>query len=230
MIKRVVSGRVKPACTMALVYLCAGVLWFSFCVPTKAQEGATLGWNPPTDNSVAGFYLYWGNASLNYAGKIDVGTNISFTLTNLALGSNYFFAVSSYAPDGTESLLSLEVKLTTPSTFFQGEQAMGNGLEWLSLPNNSAFGYYALIGFPWIYHFDMGYEYFFNANDGQNGAIIYDFSSKSFWYTSPGLFPFMYDFSLKSWVYYFPDSTRSGHYTSNPRLFYDFNTKKVISK
>jgi len=93
------------------------------------------------------------------------------------------------------------------------------------------FGYYAYLSDPhWIYHFDMGYEYWFDANDGHNGIYFYDFMSTHFFYTSPSFpFPYLYDFSLNTVLYYFPDPHNPGHYTGNPRYFYNFATGQIIT-
>lgn len=84
---------------------------------------------------------------------------------------------------------------------------------------------------PWM----MGYEYLFDAN-GANGAndgiFFYDFASSTYFYTSPNTFPYLYDFSLNAWLYYFPDpNPQPGHvYISNPRYFYNFATGQIITK
>ena len=76
----------------------------------------------------------------------------------------------------------------------------------------------------------MGYEYWFDANDGQNGIYFYDLISNHFFYTSPSFpFPYLYDFSLNTVLYYFPDPNRPGHYTANPRYFYNFATGQIIT-
>jgi hypothetical protein len=68
-----------------------------------------------------------------------------------------------------------------------------------------------------FYHYDMGFEAFI---DGGNGAAyIYDFTSGHWWYTSAGLFPYLYDFTLSTFIYYFPDTKNPGHYTMNPCYF-----------
>jgi len=93
------------------------------------------------------------------------------------------------------------------------------------------FGYYSYLTDPhWIYHFDMGYEYWFDANDGQSGIYFYDFASNHFFYTSPSFpFPYLYDFSLNTVLYYYPDTNNPGHYTTNPRYFYNFATGQIIT-
>jgi len=112
-----------------------------------------------------------------------------------------------------------------------GEIPLGNGVYYLQLANGNLFGYYAYLTDPrFIYHFDMGYEYWFDANDGHNGIFFYDFMSNHFFYTSPSFpFPFLYDFSLNTVLYYYPDPNNPGHYTTNPRFFFNFATGQIIT-
>jgi hypothetical protein len=70
----------------------------------------------------------------------------------------------------------------------------------------------------------------FDANDGQSGIFFYDFASNHFFYTSPSFpFPFLYDFNLNTVLYYYPDPSHPGHYTTNPRYFYNFATGQIIT-
>jgi hypothetical protein len=121
--------------------------------------------------------------------------------------------------------------------FFAGEIALGNGWYYLQFANGTPFGYYSYVVVmndpDWIYHIDMGFEYFFAANDNNSGIYFYDVTSNSLFYTSPSPsfpFPFLYDFSLNTVLYYFPDPQRPGRYTSNPRYFYNFATHQIITK
>jgi len=75
----------------------------------------------------------------------------------------------------------------------------------------------------------MGYEYFIDANDGQGGAYLYDQATSAFFYSSPQLFPYLYDFNHSTWLYYYPNAQKPGRYTTNPRWFYDFADQKIIS-
>jgi hypothetical protein len=101
---------------------------------------------------------------------------------------------------------------------------------YLALPNGNPFGYYSYLTDPnYIYHFDMGYEYLFDANDGSGGIYLYDFASSHWWYTSRLYpFPYVYDFSLNALLYYYPDANNAGHSTANPRYFYDFGISQII--
>ena len=118
------------------------------------------------------------------------------------------------------------------AAFFTGEAALGEGVYYLAFPNGNVFGYYEFLSNPaYLYHFDLGFEYVFDANDGQSGVYFYDFTSSDYFYTSPVFpFPYLYDFGLKAFLYYYPNTSSAGHYTSNPRYFYDFATQRIITK
>jgi hypothetical protein len=137
-------------------------------------------------------------------------------------------------PTATHTPTPTPTATATPSlhpAFFSGEVSLGNGVYYLQFPNGTPFGYYSYLADPhWIYHFDMGYEYWFDANDGHSGIYFYDFMSNHFFYTSPSFpFPYLYDFSLNTVLYYFPDPNNPGHYTTNPRYFYNFATGQIVT-
>ena len=120
-----------------------------------------------------------------------------------------------------------------PSAFFAGEVPVGDGVYYLGFPSGNPFGYYAFLGDPhYLYHFDLGYEYVFDAADGKAGAYLYDFASNTFFYTSPTFpFPYLYDFRLNTVLYYYPDPYRPGRYnTDDVRYFYRFDTGQIITK
>ena len=119
---------------------------------------------------------------------------------------------------------------STHAAFFTGETALSNGVYYLSFTNGNYFGYYSYLTDPrYIYHFDLGFEYCFDASDSRNGVYFYDFGSQTFFYTSPIFpFPYLYDFSLNTVLYYYPGA--ASHYTSGPRYFYNFGTGQIITK
>jgi len=109
--------------------------------------------------------------------------------------------------------------------FFNGETALGSAWYYLQFANSTPFGYYSYLSDPhYIYHIDLGFEYLFDANDASHSIYFYDFASSSFFYTSPTLFPDLYDFSLNAWLYYLPDFSNPGRYSHNPRWFFNFAT------
>jgi hypothetical protein len=117
------------------------------------------------------------------------------------------------------------------AAFFAGEAALSGGYFYLALPNGSPFGYYTYLPTPnYIYHSDMGYEYVVDANDAHGGVYLYDFASSHWWYTSrTAPFPYLYDFSLNAFIYYYPNTSQPGTYTKDPRWFYNFGPSKIIT-
>ncbi|HMF81477.1 MAG TPA: NF038122 family metalloprotease [Candidatus Acidoferrum sp.] len=158
-------------------------------------------------------------------------------LGDWASGSNDAF--NAFSDSGVENnLTSVDVRVMdvigwdlTHPPFFMGERPLSNGVYYLQFPNGTPFGYYSYLTDPrFIYHFDMGFEYWFDANNADRGIFFYDFMSNHFFYTSPSFpFPYLYDFSLNTVLYYYPDPNRPGHYTTNPRYFYNFATGQIIT-
>jgi len=117
------------------------------------------------------------------------------------------------------------------ASFFAGEATLSNGVYYLALPNGNPFGYYSYLpDANYIYHFDAGYEYVYDANDGKGGVYFYDFASGHWWYTGRQYpFPYIYDFRLNAFLYYYPNTSNAGHYTTNPRYFYNFTAGNIIA-
>ncbi len=130
------------------------------------------------------------------------------------------------------TIVAFALNGSTTASFFTGQVSLGNGVYYLALPDGNLFGYYSYLSDPnYLYHFDLGYEYVFNADDSQGGVYLYDFKSGHFFYTSPTFpFPYLYDFSLNAVLYYYPNPQVAGHYTSNPRYFYNFGTGAIINQ
>jgi hypothetical protein len=75
----------------------------------------SLSWTAVPDPSVEGYKLYWGTTSHVYESNVDVGPNVSHTLSGLRPNTEYFFAVSAYNSGG-ESALSAEVTSVVESS------------------------------------------------------------------------------------------------------------------
>lgn len=76
-----------------------------------ATKSATLRWNAVTGTTVTGYKVYVGEAPRLYTRTITVGTVTSSTVSSLAVGRTYYFAVTSYNGAG-ESTPSNEVSKT----------------------------------------------------------------------------------------------------------------------
>jgi hypothetical protein len=130
----------------------------------------------------------------------------------------------------TAEILVLDVvgyTLRSPHpAFFAGEDFLSGIVYYLQIPAGNLFGYYEYLSSSILYHFDLGYEAFI---PGSGGSIyFYDFASGHWWYSSPSLFPYVYDFTLNAWLYYFPDTGNPGHYTTNPRYFSNLATGQIF--
>lgn len=88
--------------------------------PTTSTGNVTINWNAPTENTdgtvltdLAGFKIHYGAAPGKYTQTITVSNPglATYVVTDLAAGT-YYFAVTAYSSDGTESSLSSEVSTT----------------------------------------------------------------------------------------------------------------------
>ena len=201
-------------------------------VPTSAGQSVSVSATSGSQ-AIAKVQLVVDNQNVGVA----TAAPFTFSLPALSAGSH---ALSVIATDvGALSSVSTPVVVTaqeaSPSipAFFDGEVALSNGVYYLAFPSGNYFGYYSFLPNPaYLYHFDLGFEYVFDAADGKSGVYFYDFASSTFFYTSPSFpFPYLYDFTLNTVLYYYPDPSNAGHYnTDGIRYFYDFNTGAIITK
>ena len=153
---------------------------------------------------------------------VNIASNAAASVTNRVTVSGG--GASATASDPTTIVVSGH------PAFFTGETAQAGGVYYLQFPGSGeVFGYYNYQFFPILYHYDLGYESFVDANDGKAGGYFYDFASGHWFYSAPGLFPYLYDFTLNAWLYYFPDTKHPGHYTTNPRYFSNLTNGTIIT-
>jgi hypothetical protein len=110
-------GRMPFASSSVISLLLVAVLVLMMGLGARAQTtqlGVTLGWDPDTTGSIAGYIVYYGTNSGVYAERVDVGSSAQFTANYLIPGQNYYFAVSDYDYTGVESGLSGEVVYVAP--------------------------------------------------------------------------------------------------------------------
>jgi hypothetical protein len=171
----------------------------------------------------------------------SAGTALKITVSLAALGANPqpatldgSFLVSS-ADSSNTLLVTVILTTSTVQPFFITEVSVGSNVWYMAFPDQSLFGYYAFTSgtattpAAWIDHQDMGYEYVLPA-DFQGNVYMYDLTSGHWWYTGSSLFPYIYDFQLGAWLYYFPSATNpTQHYSSNPRKFENLTTGVVFN-
>ena len=82
-----------------------------------AQAGSvTLAWNPSASPTVAGYRVYYGDASGDYSANMDAGANLAAVIGGLTPGQTYYFAALAYEANGDESVFSNEVTNTLPES------------------------------------------------------------------------------------------------------------------
>jgi hypothetical protein len=96
----------KQLAFLILVWIVLGLRALGVPVPVG---NVTLGWDPSTAPDVAGYRLYVGETSGNYTSVIDVGNATTATVSNLTVGTTYYFALTAYDSTGLESPLSSEI-------------------------------------------------------------------------------------------------------------------------
>ena len=76
---------------------------------TTSNTTAMLTWDANTETDLAGYKIHVGTASGSYSSTVDVGNVTSHSMTNLTIGTTYYFAVGAYNTAGSESAVSNEV-------------------------------------------------------------------------------------------------------------------------
>ncbi len=122
------SVSTKRTCTYPLFAILFPILLGSFLQMNALAADVSLAWDANTESDLAGYRVYYGTSSRQYGGPIDVGNptpvgnQVSYIVTNLTPGVQYYFAVTAYNSSGSESGYSNEVTTvvgsadTTPPT------------------------------------------------------------------------------------------------------------------
>ncbi|OPY02994.1 MAG: Fibronectin type III domain protein [Syntrophorhabdus sp. PtaB.Bin047] len=103
------GSRSKLFSLFFILVMCCLFLGASALHPSAraGAAGVTLGWDASA--GVSGYKIYRGTASGSYTTSVDVGNTTSYTLSDLASGTTYYFAVTAYDSSKEESGYSNEV-------------------------------------------------------------------------------------------------------------------------
>jgi len=181
-----------------------------------------------TSNSLGSLQVTLAPAAAVNAGaewQVDGGAwqNSGALAPGLSEGSHTvtFSAVSGYATPASQTVTVYAGETTQVTGTYTASVDTFNGVvAGTNLKLSPWFGYYTYGAYPFVYEYNLGYEYAFPAG---NGVYLYDYTCGHFWYTQSTYFPFLYDFSLETYLYYYGGN-------GNPRYFLDCNTNKVISE
>ena len=178
-----------------------------------------------TTTDVNGFYYFfvtdetsW-NLNLNCAQLSNRGYSCPGTITNAIIHDRSTCCQNFTIQSGVAPFFTGEIALSTPGWYWLGPQGA----------NTYGFGYYSAEYAPYIFHQDLGWEYFVDAGDANHGAYFYDFTDGAYFYTTPAIFPYLYDFKAHAWMFYSPLTSSTDRYSSNPRWFYNYTTHAWVN-
>jgi hypothetical protein len=84
-------------------------------VTLPPSYSVTLAWDGSTSAGIAGYRVYYGTTTGIYTNSVTAGNVTTNTVTGLAAGVTYFFAVTSYDTNALESPFSSEISYTAPT-------------------------------------------------------------------------------------------------------------------
>src|ERR1700751_3673987 len=93
--------------------------WIGLLPQLQAVQSVSLAWD--AESGVAGYRLHYGTASGTYTQTVDVGDTTTATVSRLAPGSTYYFAVTAYNAAGLESLPSNQVSFLATANVVGGD-------------------------------------------------------------------------------------------------------------
>jgi F5/8 type C domain-containing protein/fibronectin type III domain protein len=118
--KAVIEGKSRSNNWVAIIALCLAFVFLGNAHLLAAD--VTLAWDAKTETNLAGYKVYYGNASRSYSSTINVGKVTSYTVAGLGPGT-YYFAVTAYYTSGTETTFSNEASKTLSSPPASGSLA-----------------------------------------------------------------------------------------------------------
>jgi hypothetical protein len=205
-----------------------------FSVVTSAPPSTTVTTNPSGLSITVDQVTY--TAPQEFFWTPGSSHTISVTSPQTNGGVQYVFSAWNDSGPQSQSVVAAPIPATYTASFsaatqhpafFAGEDLLSGNVYYLQFPDSNLFGYYEYLSSSILYHFDMGYEALVSSPGG--AIYFYDFASTHWWYTSSSFFPYLYDFTLNSWIYYFPSTSNTGHYTVNPREFVNLTTQKTFT-
>ena len=80
----------------------------------SANQSVSFAWMPNSEPDVAGYKVYYGVASRSYSNAVDAGNATTATVSNLATGTTYYFALVAYNTLGVQSAYTSELVYSVP--------------------------------------------------------------------------------------------------------------------
>lgn len=117
---------IKRILPVTIAGVCAVIIFSSS--PANALSLA-LAWDPPPANTdgtpldtLVGYKVYCGIASGSYTSALDAGVVTEASVTGLVENTTYYFVLTAYNEDGTESAFSEELEWTATTSVLDADQ------------------------------------------------------------------------------------------------------------
>lgn len=109
--KKYAVGSARLRNIRILYYLLFSISSFTLTLTSAIAFSATLtlAWDPNLEPDVAGYKVYYGTKSRDYIYVVDIDHQTSCTTSGLILGEGYYFAVTAYDINNSESDFSAEI-------------------------------------------------------------------------------------------------------------------------
>jgi len=104
--------RVRVFVAVILMALCGCAGSDALAQSEPTEHSVVLAWDPVPGDGIAGYRLYYGLASRNYTKTVEVGLAPTATVSGLAGGVMYYFAVTAVDFSGQESDFSEEISFS----------------------------------------------------------------------------------------------------------------------
>jgi hypothetical protein len=111
----------KHIAILILILTCLGL---QAQQPSPATGSVTLGWSASTSTDITNYWVLEGTNSGSYFTNYSAGTNLTLTISNLTLGSTYYFTATATDTNGLTSVYANEASRNfllnpQPPTTFQ---------------------------------------------------------------------------------------------------------------
>jgi hypothetical protein len=118
------AGSLLPLTFFFIFLFLPYLLHLTPCTFIASAASVTIAWDRNAETDVIGYKLHYGILSQNYQHTVDLENNTNCSISGLAEGTTYYFAVTAYNDKDLESGYSEELAHTIPITPPPGQEGL----------------------------------------------------------------------------------------------------------